>query len=66
MRRKVLALFSALMMIISAVCPTQVFAENDAAMTMSFSENNIDNMPVGTEFTDLLMIAVRLNMLNLQ
>lgn len=57
MRRKVLALFSALMMIISAVCPTQVFAENDAAMTMSFSENNIDNMPVGTEFTVTVYVS---------
>lgn len=57
MRRKVLALFSALMMIISAVCPTQVFAENDAAMTMLFSENNIDNMPVGTEFTVTVYVS---------
>ena len=44
-------------MIISAVCPTQVFAENDAAMTMSFSENNIDNMPVGTEFTVTVYVS---------
>ena len=57
MRRKVLALFSALMMIISAMCPTQVFAENDAAMTMLFSENNIDNMPVGTEFTVTVYVS---------
>ena len=44
-------------MIISAVCPTQVFAENDAAMTMLFSENNIDNMPVGTEFTVTVYVS---------